>query len=179
MRNLLTSIQKRSGLNVALLAMSMNIFCVDLAHALSLTYIYRGNNFVELQGDTSIFSTNDRVTAQFTIDCAAAHSAGNCSNLPYDNYVELGAVKLEPHSFSAGPASLPTSAGNVEITRFSFSTDSRARIVYWDMDLFLFDPSGSINVDTDNGLDSAAALGGGAVVVGNPGDWRVEKAIRH
>jgi len=144
-----------------------------------LTYIYRGNSFEEVDG--LIFTTNDRVTAQFTIDCAAAHSAGNCANLPYDNYLQLGAVELEPLSFLAGPAGLPTSNGEVEIAQFSFSTDSTGRIVDWDMDLFLFDPSGVINVDTDNRIggpiDSAAALGGIAVVRDNPGEWIVEKAI--
>jgi hypothetical protein len=144
-----------------------------------LTYTYLGNNFEEVDG--LIFTTNDRVTAQFTIDCAVAHSAGNCANLPYDNYLQLGAVELEPLSFLAGPAGLPTSDGEVEIAQFSFSTDSIGRIVDWDMDLFLYDPSGVINVDTDNRIggpiDSAAALGGIAVVRDNPGEWIVEKAI--
>jgi len=155
------------------LAIFIHIFFVNLANAISLIYVYRGNNFTELQGDPGIFTTNDRVTAKFTIDCAAAHSAGNCTNLPYVDYLELGAVELEPLGFSAGPAGLPTSDGRVEIAQFLFSTDSRGRIVDWDMDLFLPDPSGVINVDTDNNLDSAAALGGGAVVTGNPGEWRV------
>ena len=165
-------IQKRSCLIVALSAIFIHIFFVNLANAISLIYVYRGNNFVELQGEPGIFTTNDRVTAQFTIDCAAVDSAGNCTNLPYVDYLELGAVELDPLSFSAGPASLPTSDGRVEIAQFLFSTDSRARIVDWDMDLFLPDPSGVINVDTDNNLDSAAVLGGGAVVRGNPGEWR-------
>jgi hypothetical protein len=95
--------------------------------------------------------------------------------------LQLGAVELEPLSFLAGPAGLPTSDGEVEIAQFSFSTDSIGRIVDWDMDLFLYDPSGVINVDTDNRIggpiDSAAALGGIAVVRDNPGEWIVEKAI--
>ena len=158
---------------VVLSSIFLQILFVNLANAISLIYVYRGNNFVELEGEPGIFSTNDRVIAYFTIDCAAAHSEGNCTNLPYLDYLELGAVELEPHSFSAGPASLPTSDGRVNIAQFLFATDSKARIVDWDMDLFLPDPSGGINVDTDNNLDSAAALGGGAVVVGNPGEWRI------
>ena len=166
-------LKKRSYFFVALSAIFLLTFFVNLANAISLIYVYRGNNFVELSGEQGIFTTNDRVIAYFTIDCAAAHSAGNCTNLPYRDYLELGAVELEPHSFSAGPASLPTSDGRADIGQFFFSTDSRARIVDWDMDLFLPDPSGAINVDTDNILDSASALGGDAVVVGNPGEWRI------
>jgi len=161
---------------MALSAMSINILCVDLANALDLTYVYRGNNFDELQVELGIFSPDDNVTAQFTIDCATAHSEGDCKNLPYNDYVDLGAIELEPLSFSAGPASLPTSDGRVEVARFFFSTDSNARIVEWDMDLFLPDPSGVINVDTDNidgGIDSASVSGAGAVVRDNPGEWRI------
>ena len=152
----------------------INIFIVDSAYALSVNYSYVGNNFVEISGEPDKFSTDDRVTAKFNIDCAVAHDAGDCVNLPFDNYFELGAVLLEPNSFSAGPASLPASDGSVVVNRLSFSTDSRAQIVAWDMDLGLDDPAGLINVDTDNsgdGLDSAAALGAFAQVMGQPGTW--------
>lgn len=158
-------------------AMCINILCVDVAGADSVTYVYRGNNFVELQGEPGIFSTKDRVTGQFTLDCSAAHIEGTCANLPFDNYFTLGAVELEPLSFSAGPAELPTADGNVEISAFFFSTDSNGHIVDWNIDLYLDDPSGVINVDTDNDLsgpiDSAAALGGDAVVFDNPGKWKI------
>jgi len=162
------------GFIPVLFSISINVCLVNTAHALLATYSYQGNNFDKFEGEPETFSTSDRVTAQFTLDCAAAHSEGNCENLPYANYVELGAVELEPLSFSAGPAKLPTSDGKVDITRFSFSTDSKAHIVEWDLDLSLADPSGPINVDTDSvgeGFDSAAALGGSARIAVQPGNW--------
>jgi uncharacterized repeat protein (TIGR01451 family) len=143
-----------------------------------MEYLYRGNRFVELEGIPGFFSSTDRVTAKFIIDCAVAHSEGNCMHLPYDNYVELGAIDLESLRFSAGPIGLPTPDGRVEFSSFSFSTDYMGRIVDWDMDLFL-NESG-LNVDTDNvngGLDSAAAPGGSASVSGQPGIWGNELPI--
>lgn len=158
----------------------INTLCVNAADADSVTFVYRGNYLTEIEGDPEVFSTKDRVIGRFTIDCSAAHFAGTCADLPYDNYLAIGAVELEPLSFSAGPASLPTADGDVDINAFSFSTDSNGQIVDWDIDLTFPDPSGLINVDTDNAIghpiDSAAALGGGAVVVDNPGNW---KGIRH
>jgi hypothetical protein len=152
----------------------------EVAGAVSMTYVYRGNNFVEIQGELGIFSTNDRVTGQFTVDCSAAHIAGTCANLAFDDYFTLGAVNLEPLWFSAGPARLPTADGRVEIAIVSFSTDSNGHIVDWNIDLFLIDPSGVINVDTDNDIrgpiDTAVVLGGEAQVLGNPGEWTV---VRH
>ena len=162
------------GLILVMFSLLINIFFVSAASALSVTYFYEGNNFVKIEGQPGIFSTSDKVLAKFTLDCAAAHPEATCKNLPYADYVELGAVRLETVDFSAGPAKLPTADGSVEITQFTFSTDSSARIVDWNMDLGLPDPTGFINVDTDNygdGLDSAAALGGGAIVVGEPGNW--------
>jgi hypothetical protein len=157
-------------------AICVNTLCVGAAGADSVTYDYRGNNFAELQGDPELFSTKDRVTARFTLDCSVAHVEGTCANLPYDNYFALGAVQLESMSFSAGPASLPTAAGDAVVSAFNFSTDSNGQIVDWDIDLFLDDPSGVINVDTDNSMhgpiDSAAALGGGAIVFDDPGKWK-------
>jgi hypothetical protein len=157
-------------------AMCINTLCINAAGADSVTYDYRGNNFVELQGESGIFSTKDRVTGRFTLNCSAAHIEGTCANLPFDNYFALGAVELESMSFSAGPASLPTADGDAVIAGFNFSTDSNGQIVDWDIDLFLDDPSGVINVDTDNSIygpiDSAAALGGGAVIFDDPGKWK-------
>ena len=157
-----------------LFLLCINVLFVDLARALSVTYSYEGNSFVELEGEPDIFSTSDKVIAQFTLDCVVAHAEGNCRNLHYADYAELGAVQLEPLSFSAGPAKLPTADGSVEIARFIFSTDSSARIVDWDMDLSFADSSGFINVDTDNsgdGIDSAAASDAFATVKGQPGIW--------
>ena len=157
-------------------AMCINTLCANAAGAESVTYDYRGNNFVELQGEPGIFSTNDRVTGRFTLDCGAAHIEGTCANLPYENYFALGAVELGSLSFSAGPATLPTDGGDVEIHAFYFSTDASGQIFDWDIDLYLDDPSGVINVDTDNNIhgpiDSAAALGGGAVVFNDQGKWK-------
>ena len=161
-------------LTLVMFSLSVNVFSVSAARAQSVTYSYEGNSFVEFEGEPGVFSTGDKVHAKFILDCAAAHPEANCNNLPFANYVELGAVHLEPFDFSAGPARLPTSDGSVEIAQFEFSTDASARIVDWNMDLGFPDASGFINVDTDNageGLDSAAALGGGALVVGNPGSW--------
>jgi hypothetical protein len=150
-----------------------------LNEGLSLTYVYRGNNLKQ-QDDTGIFTTDDIVTAQFTVDCSAAHSAGDCANLPYHKYLSSGAVMLESVSFSAGPARLPTADGRARILVFSFSTDELGSILDWDMDLSLPDPSGLINVDTDNGrtrwgfpVDSASALGGKAANSRTPGKWTV------
>lgn len=146
-------------------------------HALTATYSYQGNNFVDFDGEPGVFSSDDRVTAQFTLDCAMAHPEGSCRNLPYADYLQSSAVRRESIDFSAGPARLPTNDGDANIDRFFFSTDSSGRIVDWDMELIWPDPSGIINVDTDNqgdGLDSAAALGAGAVVVGQPGNWSYE-----
>jgi len=161
------------GFMVMLFPILINIFFVDSAYALSVNYSYEGNNFVEITGEPDKFSTDDRVTAKFNIDCTVAHGAGDCVNLPFDNYFDLGAVLLEPNSFSAGPASLPASDGSVVISRFSFSTDAMANIVDWDMDLVFDD----LNIDTDNigdGLDSAAMQGADAVVRGQPGIWADE-----
>ena len=149
---------KMFGLMPVLFLLCINVFFVDLARALSVTYSYKGNNFVEFEGEPEIFSTSDKVIAQFTLDCVVAHAEGNCRNLPYADYAELGAVQLEPLGFSAGPAKLPTADGSVEIARFLFSTDSSARIVDWDMDLSFADPSGFINVDTDNSGDGGSTL---------------------
>ena len=52
----------------------INIFFVDLAYSLSVNYSYEGNNFVEITGEPDKFSTDDRVTAKFNIDCAVAQA---------------------------------------------------------------------------------------------------------
>jgi len=150
---------------------------VSAAAADSATYVYRGNNFEELEGDPGVFSLKDRVTGRFTVDCSIAHPEGTCANLPYENYFWLGAVRFESIYLTAGPATLPTDDGLADVNRFRFSTDSSGHIVNWDIDLTLNDPSGIINVDTDkkpwgSAIDSAAALGGGAVVQDNPGTWK-------
>ncbi|MGI9568503.1 MAG: DUF11 domain-containing protein, partial [Desulfobulbia bacterium] len=161
-------------LTLVMLSLSINVFVVSAASAQSVAYSYEGNSFVEFQGEPGVFSTGDKVRGKFILDCVAAHPEATCKNLPYANYAELGAVQLEPFDFSAGPAKLPTAEGSAEISQFTFSTDSSGRIVDWNMDLGFPAPSGFINVDTDNdgeGLDSAAALGSGALVVGDPGTW--------
>jgi hypothetical protein len=157
------------SLPLTLALVCVNFLCV--VHAAAMAYSYTGNNFTQFAGVEGVFTTSDRVTASFAINCALAHAAGDCRNLPYQNYYESGAVEQTSLSFSAGPARLPTAGGDVNVERFSFSTDSSGRILEWDLDLFWPDPSGVINVDTDGGLDSAAALGGGAVVSGRPGRW--------
>lgn len=151
-----------------------NYISVDSAFAGQVSYSYEGNNFVEVEGDPELFSTSERVTAEFTVDCAAAHPQGDCRNLPYQDYVERGAVDPALLNFSAGPITVPTSNGAINVNRFLFSTDDNALIVDWDMDLYSDELNSFLNVDTDNvgaGLDSAAAPGGGAVVEGNPGSW--------
>ena len=157
-------------------AVCVNGFFVNAAEADSATYVYRGNNFEEVGGEPGVFSTTDRVTGRFTVDCSIAHAEGNCANLPYDNYFWLGAVRLESMKFSAGPATLPNADGYAIVNEFWFSTDANGQIVDWNIDLGLDDPSGIINVDTDNYLwgpiDSAAALGGGAVIFDDPGKWK-------
>jgi hypothetical protein len=167
----------RKALIFVCYAMCIGTLCVTAASADIATYVYRGNNFVEIEGNPEIFSTKDRVKGRFTVDCDAAHPEGTCANLPYDNYFWVGAVRFESLSFSAGPASLPTADGHADINAFRFSTDSNGQIVHWDIDLTFDDPSGIINVDTDkkpwgSAIDSAAALGGGAVVHDNPGKWK-------
>ena len=140
-------------------------------------YQYKGNELEIIEFDEHIFTRSDSVTAAFTLDCAAAHEAGTCADLPYRDYHALGAVTLSPQSFQAGPAALPTAQGDVEVARFYFSTNSGGEIVNWDIDLFLDHPTGLINVDTDNvggGIDSAAAQGGGASLFDNPGVWMIE-----
>jgi len=146
-------------------------FASNAALAESAIYVYLGNPFTEFQGE-DLFDQDDRVAGRFSIDCFIAHTAGDCRSLPYQNYYDLGAVTLRPLSFLAGPAALPTAAGDVNINGFKFSTDSDGNIVDWDIDLSLEDPSGVINVDTDNSLDSAAALGAFANNNGMPGYWR-------
>ena len=158
-------------------AMCINCFFVNAAAADSATYVYRGNKFEVLEFDPNVFSLNDRVTGRFTVDCSIAHPEGTCANLPWDNYFWLGAVRFESIYLTAGPATLPTDDGYADVSRFRFSTDSNGQIVHWDIDLSFNDPSGFINVDTDNkpwggAIDSAAALGGGAVVSDNPGRWK-------
>ena len=158
-------------------ALWLTMLCVGAASADSANYVYRGNNFDDIQGEPGIFSTNDRVTGRFTVDCSVAHMEGTCANLPFADYFALGAVDFESINFSAGPATLPTAEGFADITAFHFSTDSNGQIVDWDIDLSLFDPTGIINVDTDNNpvpgpIDSAAALDGFANVYGDPGKWR-------
>ena len=158
-------------------AMCVNGLFVNSAAADSATYVYRGNNFEELEGDPEVFSLKDRVTGRFTVDCSIAHPEGTCANLPWDNYFWLGAVRFESIHLTAGPATLPTDDGYADINRFRFSTDANGQIVHWDIDLSFMDPSGLINVDTDkkpwgSAIDSAAALGGGASVHGNPGRWK-------
>ncbi len=166
---------RRSGLFMLASAVFCNALLATSVAALSMEYLYRGNYFVELEGVTGLFTYSDRVTARFTIDCAIAHSEGNCRNLPYDDYFLSGAVAAESMDFSAGPVALPTADGNVEVRSFSFSTDYRGQIVDWDMDLFLSEPW--LNVDTDNvngGIDSAGAPGESASVSGQPGLWGKE-----
>ena len=158
-------------------ALCINILCVNAASADSATYVYRGNNFTDIQGEPGVFSTKDRVTGHFTVNCSIAHPEGTCANLPYDNYFWMGAVTLESVELSAGPASLPTDDGHADVNAFWFSTDSNGQIVFWDIDLSLWDPSGIINVDTDkkpwgSAIDSAAASGGFANVDDDPGKWR-------
>ena len=157
--------------------MCINCFFVDAAAADSATYVYRGNNFEQLEGDPEVFSLKDRVVGRFTVDCSIAHPEGTCANLPWDNYFWLGAVSFESIHLMAGPATLPTDDGYADVNRFRFSTDADGQIVHWDIDLSFMDPSGLINVDTDkkpwgSAIDSAAALGGGASVYGNPGRWK-------
>jgi len=158
-------------------AICMNNVCVNSARAEFQTYDYRGNNFVLLEGENGVFTTKDRVTGRFTVDCSVAHVEGTCANLPWDHYFLLGAVRFESIYLTAGPATLPTDDGYADVNRFRFSTDSNGQIVHWDIDLSFNDPSGLINVDTDNkpwgaALDSAAALGGGGVVIDDPGRWK-------
>ncbi len=145
----------------------------------SVTYKYVGSTFRadEINGTPGIFTTDDRVIASFTLDCAKAHSAGTCLNLPYQNYWALGAVDPSLVEFTAGPARLPTDMGFVNVQRFSFSTDATGQIDQWDLDLFWPDPSGVINVDTDTVLDSAAVLGGGATAFGRPGSWGTSSPV--
>jgi hypothetical protein len=156
-------------------AMCINCLFVNAAVADSATYVYRGNNFEELQGEPGVFSTKDRVTGRFTIDCSIAHPEGTCVNLPYENYFLLGAIRLESMNFSAGPASLPTVDGHADINAFSLSTDSSGQIVDWEIDLSFADSSGVTNIHTGNYslvIDLAAAFGGDAVVLDNPGRWK-------
>jgi alpha-tubulin suppressor-like RCC1 family protein len=139
-----------------------------------VTYSYKGNYFNEFDGEPSVFSTSDRVIGQFTINCRVAHSSGDCMNLPYADYFERGAIDIGSISFSAGPARLPASEDSAQIQSFFFSTDSTGHITDWDIILFVNSPL--LNVDTDSvngGIDSAAALGGGAVLYGNPGTWSI------
>jgi len=155
----------------------INLVLAASARGLGVTYYYEGNYFVEFDGTENLFSTEDRVTARFLVDCALAHAAGDCRNLPYVDYAQQGAVQLQPFAFTAGPAKLPTADGGININRFAFSTDADARIVDWDIDLYSADQPPSINVDTDNvdeGLDSAAVPGAGAVVRGQPGSWEYD-----
>lgn len=157
--------------------MCVSCFFASAAVADSATYVYRGNNFEEVDGIPGVFSTKDRVTGHFSVDCSIAHPEGTCANLPYDNYFWMGAVALDSVQLSAGPASLPTDDGHADVYAFWFSTDASGQIVHWDIDLSLPDPSGFINVDTDNkpwggAIDSAAALGGGGNVYDNPGTWK-------
>ena len=133
---------------------------IDSALAAQVSYSYEGNNFVEVEGDPELFSTSDRVSASFTVDCAAAHPEGDCRNLPYQDYFERGAVDTATLIFSAGPVTLPTPNGGINVNRFLFSTDDNAQIIDWDMDLYSDELNPALNVDTDNvgtGLDSAAA----------------------
>ena len=53
--------------------MCINCFFVDAAAADSATYVYRGNNFEQLDGDPEVFSLKDRVVGRFTVDCSIAH----------------------------------------------------------------------------------------------------------
>ena len=64
-------------------ALCLTMLCVGAASADSATYVYRGNNFDDIQGEPGIFSTNDRVTGRFTVDCSVAHMEGTCANLPF------------------------------------------------------------------------------------------------
>ena len=91
------------------------LFLVNHALALTVNYAYEGNKFTDIEGEPDSFSPDDRVSAKFIVDCEAAHWAGDCANLPFDNYFELGAVVLEPESFTAGSASLPDPDGSVLI----------------------------------------------------------------
>lgn len=167
-----------SKLPAILLVLWCSMLSASYVTASSIEYFYRGNPFVELDSVTGLFSYTDHVSASFSIDCAAAHSEGNCTHLPYDDYLALGAIEMESLDFSAGPVVLPTPDGKVEVNVFSFSTDYLGRIVDWDMDLALAERW--LNVDTDNvngGLDSAAAPGESARVVGKPGNWGKELPV--
>jgi hypothetical protein len=57
-------------------ALCINVLCVNPASADSATYVYRGNNFTDIQGEPGVFSTKDRVTGHFTVDCGIAHPEG-------------------------------------------------------------------------------------------------------
>ena len=163
---------QQSGLCGRLFALCLAILHTSSVAALSMDYLYRGNPFVEVEGITGLFSTSDRVSARFTLDCTVAHSEGTCRNLPYDDYFLLGAIDAKSMRFTAGPVVLPTADGRYEVSTFSFSTDYEGRIVNWDIDLFLREPL--LNVDTDNvngGIDSAGAPGEFANVMGQPGVW--------
>lgn len=150
--------------------------CASVAthsQALSVTYSYTGNTFTKVSGEPGVFSMEDRVTGSFTVLCEVADQAvGDCRNLSFANYYELGAVGMESIQFSAGPARFPEPGGQVEVLRFSFSTDSSGAIKDWDID---FGPLGQgLNIDTDNngeGVDSAAIQGAFADVHGHPGNW--------
>jgi hypothetical protein len=94
--------------------------------ALIKKYTYTGNAFDEVSG---VFTTDDRVTGYFLIDCGLAGGSGDCSDLPYAE--RRSSISIIDYSFSAGPFTLEPETS--DLFDLEFSTDSNMLIDNWNI----------------------------------------------
>ena len=177
---------RRAIVTLALFAM-MTAFGASKAHAVLLTYSYTGPT---LTFAAAPFTTSDRITGSFTIDCGALGGGGDCSSLPNSNY----ASAVTSWSFTADGFTLDSSSNPPGSTAIfaQFSTDSNANIIVWqitatttplnlifelDMNVVSGLPANSCGIcDIINYRDISSGLFGGGFVEGSVGTWTVSEA---
>jgi hypothetical protein len=94
--------------------------------ALIKKYTYTGNTFDQVEG---VFTTSDRVTGWFVIDCGLFGGSGNCANIPYGEY--RSSIGIIDYRFSAGPFTLEPETS--DLFDLEFSTDSNMLIDNWNI----------------------------------------------
>ena len=154
-----TSLRRFIG-TVGLLAVATIVTPQTAQATLMKTYTYTGNTFTSATGAF----VGSSVSCSFTLDCASAGGAGDCSNLAFADYTS----SISSWSFAAGPLTF-LGPGTVVANGFTFATDSLMDVTDWDI-FAAFNPGNGLSTTTSE--DTARASGGiGGSNSGIPGTW--------